>query len=224
MFGSWYEGRKSAHAELSCRCGEVRGSVANPSPRSVNRVVCYCDDCQAFAHQLGRTDLLDAHGGTDIVQVAPASLRFVQGQHRIAGLQQTPAGLFRWYASCCNTPLGNTVSPAIPFVGIVAQAFAHGAQRPDDVFGEPIGAIMGKYAIGEAPSGSTGIRLSLLLRALRMVLGWRLRGQSWPHPYFARDTRAPIYPVTVLSPPDREALRRFCGPHPVGRADDRGVH
>ena len=64
----------SARAEFRCRCGEVRGFVADASPRTVNRVVCYCDDCQAFAHRLGRADLLDAHGGSDVVQVAPASL------------------------------------------------------------------------------------------------------------------------------------------------------
>ena len=131
-------------AELRCRCGEVRGQLVNASSRTVNRVVCYCDDCQAFAHHLGRADLLDARGGSDIVQVAPASLTFVQGQHRIEGLRLTPKGLFRWYTSCCNTPVGNTVSPTIPFVGVIAQAFDSDAQHPDEVFGRPIGAIMVK--------------------------------------------------------------------------------
>jgi hypothetical protein len=45
------------------------------------------------------------------------------------------------------------------------------------------------------------------MRALLMVLGWRLRGQTWPHPYFERDMRVPIYPLTVLSGAQREALR-----------------
>src|SRR5262249_7317195 len=36
----------STLGELHCRCGEVRGSITNPSPRTANRVVCYCDDCQ----------------------------------------------------------------------------------------------------------------------------------------------------------------------------------
>jgi hypothetical protein len=185
----------------------------------VNRVICYCDDCQAFAYQLGRADLLDDHGGTDIVQVAPASLKFAQGQHRILGVRLTSKGLFRWYASCCNAPVGNTLSPAIPFVGIVSQAFAGGPKHPDELFGKPIGAILGKYAIGDAPSGSKGIKLSLMIRAITMVLGWRLRGQTWPHPFFERDTRAAIYPLSVLSQEQREALRRFCGPHPTARQD-----
>jgi hypothetical protein len=213
----------STQAELRCRCGEVRGLVANPSPRTVNRVICYCDDCQAFAHQLCRVDLLDAQGGSDIVQVAPAALKFVQGQHRIVGLRLSPNGLFRWYTSCCNTPVGNTVSPAIPFVGIIAVAFDHGTQHSDDMFGKPIGAIMGKYAVGDAPAGTKRIRLSLLLRAIHLVLGWRLRGQTWPHPFFRRDTRAPIYPLTVLSPQQRQALRRFCGPHPTAHKDGQAA-
>ena len=208
----------TTRAELRCRCGEVRGWVADASPRTVNRVVCYCADCQAFAHRIGRADLLDAQGGSDIVQVAPASVTFVQGQDRIVGLRLTPKGLFRWYASCCRTPVGNTLSPTIPFVGIIEQGFDHGAQRADDVFGKPIGAIFGKFAIGDPPAGSTRTQPSLLLRAIRMVLGWRLWGGTWPHPFFRRDTRAPIYPVTVLSPAEREALRPLCGPHPTRRA------
>lgn len=204
-------------AELRCHCGEVRGFVTDPSPRTVNRVVCYCDDCQAFTHQIGRADLLDAHGGTDIVQVAPASLKFVQGQDRIVGLRLTPKGLYRWHTNCCKTPVGNTLGPVLPFVGIVAQAFENEAQRPDDIFGKPAGAVLGKYAIGNAPAGSTGINLSLLVRVIGRVLGWRLRGRTWPHPFFKRDTREPVYPATVLSHEAREALRRFCGPHPAAQ-------
>lgn len=183
----------STPAELRCRCGQVRGIVADASPDAVNRVVCFCEDCQAFAHQLDRADLLDAKGGSDIVQVAPASLTFVQGQHHISGLRLTPKGLFRWYASCCKTPVGNTVSPAIPFVGIVVQAFDGGRQRADAVFGKPIGAIFAKHSIGDSPVGSKGISLSLMARAIRMVLGWRLRGRTWPHPVLCpRNGRADL--------------------------------
>jgi len=207
----------STPAKLRCRCGEVRALVAGASPEAVNRIVCYCDDCQAFAHQLGRADLLNAQGGSDIVQVAPASLTFVQGQDRIVGLRLAPKGLCRYYASCCNTPVGNTLSPAIPFVGIVARAFEDGAQRPDDVFGKPVGSIFGKYAVGDAPAGSTGVQLPLLLRAIGKVLGWRVRGRVWPHPFFRRGTSEPVYPLTVLSREAREALRRYCGPHPTAQ-------
>jgi len=207
----------SDQVQLRCRCGEVRAQVTGASPRTVNRVVCYCDDCQAFAHRLGRADLLNSQGGSDIVQVAPASLTFVQGQHRIVGLRLTPKGLFRWYTSCCNTPVGNTLTPKIPFVGIVPQAFDNGTYRADNVFGPPIGAILGKYAIGEPPAGSTGLNLTLILRAIGKMIGWRFRGKAWPHPFFKQDTGEPIYPLTVLSREQREALRPLCGPHPAAQ-------
>jgi hypothetical protein len=208
-------------AEIRCRCGEVRGRVSDASPRTVNHVVCYCDDCQAYAHHLGRADLLDAHGGTDIIQCAPASLAFDRGDARIVGLRLSPKGLYRWYASCCNTPLGNTLGPAFPFVGIVAQAFAHDGQQPDAVFGAPVGRILGRFAIGTPPEGSTRLNLRLLVRALRLVLGWRLRGKTWPHPFFDRATRAPSHPLTVVSRAEREALRPLCGPRAA--ADERTI-
>lgn len=201
--------------ELRCRCGEVVGRVENASPQKVNRVVCYCDDCQAFAHQLGRADLLNAQGGTDIIQVAPAALTFVKGQQHIAGLRLSPKGLFRFHTTCCNTPVGNTLSPAIPFVGIVAQVFDGNSKAVDGVFGAPIGAILGKYAIGKPPADSTGINLPVLLRAITKVLGWRLRGRAWPNPFFQPKTREPAYPIAVLAEAQRETLRSLCGPKPA---------
>jgi hypothetical protein len=205
----------SQDAELRCRCGEIQGRVKDASPQTVNRVVCYCDDCQAYLHYLGRVDLFDPQGGTDVVQVAPASLTFHRGAERIVGLRLTPRGLYRWYSSCCKTPLGNTLGPAVPFVGIVVQAFAGAATGPDDIFGKPIGAILGKYATGTAPEGSTKLNVRLVARAVRLVLGWRLRGQTWPHPFFDRSTRAPSRPLTTLSRAERDALRPLCGPHPA---------
>lgn len=197
--------------ELRCRCGDVEGRITNASRDTTNRVVCYCDDCQAFAHYLGRADVLDATGGSDVVQVAPASLTYVRGSDCIACVRLRPKGLFRWYASCCKTPLGNTVGPAFPFVGLLVNAF----RLSDDVFGPPAGGIFGKYALGAAPPGTTGLNLRLIARALRKVAGWKVRGQTWPHPFFDRATRAPTYPVTVLSHDEREALRPLCGPRPA---------
>ena len=49
---------------------------------------------------------------------------------------------------CCKTPIGNTLKPAIPFVGIVAQAFDAGAGGLDAIFEAPIGSILGKFSVG----------------------------------------------------------------------------
>ena len=118
----------------------------------------------------------------------------------------------------CELPqdaASNTLRPAIPFVGIVAHAFEDDSQTPDDLFGKPIGAIQGKYAIGGAPEGSTRLNPRLVARALSKILGWRLRGQAWPHPYFSRATGAPSYLLATLSQLAREALRPHPAVHPT---------
>jgi hypothetical protein len=175
----------------------------------VNRLVCYCDDCQAFLRHLGRADLLDPHGGSDIVHVAPSMISFDRGSELVTAVRLTPKGVFRWYASCCKTPLGNTATPRLPFVGIVTELFrqAPGARPCDDVFGAPRGRIFGKFAIGEPPPGSVKPDLRFYARVLRTMLGWKLRGKTWPHPFFDRASGNPKYPVTVLSTAERDALR-----------------
>ena len=203
--------------ELQCRCGKIHGWVREVAPGGVNRVVCYCDDCQAFLHHLGRAELLDEQGGSDIVQVAPSTIVFDRGSELVAGVRLTGKGLYRWYASCCKTPLGNTVTPALPFVGIVTELFqgAEGARPCDEVFGAPVGKILGRFAIGEPPPGSVRLNVRFLARVIRNLLGWKIRGKGWPHPFFDRASGEPKYAVTVLSRAERDALRPLCGPRPA---------
>ena len=37
-----------------------------------------------------------------------------QGAGSHCGAAAEPKGLYRWYATCCNTPVGNTLGPAVP--------------------------------------------------------------------------------------------------------------
>jgi hypothetical protein len=87
--------------------------------------------------------------------------------------------------------------------------------KPDALLSPPGGAIFGEYAVGGAPPGSEGARVSVMLPAILRMIGWRLTGKVWPHPFFERGTRSAIYPVTILSREQREALRPFCGPSPT---------
>ncbi|SHG53508.1 DUF6151 family protein [Massilia sp. CF038] len=91
---------------LECSCGKVKGLVSHPD--QAVRAVCYCADCQAFARFLGKPDqILDPLGGTDVTAVTPEQVRFTAGQDMLACMSLSEQGLLRWYARCCNTPLGN---------------------------------------------------------------------------------------------------------------------
>ena len=203
--------------ELGCRCGEIHGLLCGVAPSDVNRVICYCDDCQAYLHQLGRADLFDAHGGTEIVQVAPSSVAFDKGAAHVVGLRLAPKGLYRWYAHCCKTPLGNTLSPTLPFIGMPLEIFrgAPDPQRRDEIFGQLRGGVFSKFAIGGIPKGLPQVGLGHFARALQLMVGWKIHGRTWPHPFFDRAAKGPRHPVTILTREERELLRAKCGPSPT---------
>lgn len=202
--------------ELSCRCGAVHGRATNIEPSTVNRIVCYCRDCQAFLHQLKREDLLDAHGGSDIVQLPPAAVSFDRGQEQIRGLRLSEKGLFRFYASCCNTPLGNAATPVLPFLGMPAQVFsAADAGGLDSLLGAPRGLVYGQHAVGTPPAGSTALQPALIARLVFAMAKWGLRGLGKPSPFFDSQTRQPLFPLVTLSTGERDALRPLCGPRPA---------
>jgi hypothetical protein len=202
--------------ELSCRCGELHGTLRGAAPKVVNRALCYCDDCQAFLHYLNRADLLDAHGGSDIVQVAPSMVTFDRGRERIACVRLSPKGMHRWYASCCKTPLGNTLTPAVAFIGMGMELFrgTPDAHSRDERFGKIRFASFPQFAIGGFPGGVPKAHLGHFVVMVGRVIGWRLKGGAWPHPFFDRRTHAPCCPVTILTKAERDALRPKCGPHP----------
>jgi hypothetical protein len=111
---------------LQCRCGTVKGYVSDP--QTVNRAVCYCRDCQAFAHFLGRAaDILDAQGGTDVIQTLSARVIFSEGREVLACMRLSRNGLMRWYTTCCNTPIGNTLPNfRFSFVGLIHSCLESG--------------------------------------------------------------------------------------------------
>src|SRR5262245_3209733 len=101
--------RMGSDIPLKCDCGKVRGIAAGAGPSAGLRVVCYCDDCQAYAHFLERRDILDQWGGSDVYAMALASVRITDGADELRCVRLSLKGLFRWYAGCCRTPIGNSM-------------------------------------------------------------------------------------------------------------------
>lgn len=103
---------------VSCTCGTVTGTLAEP--HRGNPIRCECKDCQAYAAFLG-TRFTDERGATPIVQVTPAQLTITAGHDQLAAVRLSDRELVRWYAACCRTPIGNTLAMDRPvFVGVVA--------------------------------------------------------------------------------------------------------
>ncbi len=130
----------SSDVPLVCSCGSVRGSIAGVSPETVNRVVCYCDDCQAYAHHLGRAALLDEHGGSDVVQVAPATLSFARGTEHIVAVgtyyaeERHPISVFlhRIYEGPCRFVVKHAKATLAVAVLLVLGTIPEGTSRTLD--------------------------------------------------------------------------------------------
>jgi hypothetical protein len=193
----------SSDVPIQCRCGRVRGVAREVSPRTVNHSICYCHDCRAFSHWLGRDELLDPHGGAPLVQMARSRLAITTGFDQVRCMRLSSKGMYRWFAACCRSPLGNTVA-SIPFVGVARSALQIGEDDPVTRFG-PVLYAQAKQAVG-GPPPRRGLSLRGLLHVGRLLASWVLRGRGHPTPFFDRANH-PQVPPQVLTPEERQRLR-----------------
>ena len=69
--------------EIQCQCGKFRARLKAFPNGTPGRLVCYCDDCQSYLRHLKRTDLLDAHAGTEVIPAYPADVEILQGKEQL---------------------------------------------------------------------------------------------------------------------------------------------
>lgn len=69
--------------------------------------------------------ILDQYGATDIFQLPVAHLYITTGNEHIACLRLSQKGIYRWFAKCCNTLIGNTLGGKAPFIGVVHNFMQH---------------------------------------------------------------------------------------------------
>jgi hypothetical protein len=183
---------------LKCRCGTVRGTVAEP--KLANHAICYCRDCQAFAHFLGRpAEILDERGGSTIFQTLPKYVTITQGSEALACMRLTEKGLMRWYAGCCNTPIGNTAATAkLSFVGLVHSCLEGSKTSLEESFG-PVRAVVNTHsATGDPKPKSRGMAATVAW-LIPVMIKARIDGGYKKTPFFNIDSGAPVAQPKVLS-------------------------
>lgn len=185
---------------LRCRCGRLRGVASSLSPASGFRFICYCKDCQAFAHFLERADLLDPAGGTDIFHMPPGRVTLTAGTDSLRCLQLSKKVL-RWYSDCCRTPIANTpAKPGFPVIGMIHSFMDHEGRSRDELLGPPLCRLYEGSAVGPLPPNAPGApSAGLFLRRASKLLSWWLRGLNRPTPFFDERTKAPRAVPRVLS-------------------------
>jgi hypothetical protein len=190
---------------LRCRCGTLRGYVSHPE--RVSRGVCYCKDCQAYAHFLGNADqILDALGGTDVVATLPQYLTFTQGFEALTCMSLTEHGLLRWYASCCNTPIGNTRRDfKVSFVGLVHNCLEDPSSTLDSSFGPVRMRVNTRNAKGR-PQSMPISTIATVLRFVKSLVRARLDGSYKRNPFFVPHKGTPVVAPKVLTSSERDRV------------------
>jgi hypothetical protein len=192
---------------LRCACGAVQGSARDISPTTSANMVCYCVDCQAYARFLERDGLVDAHGGTNVFLAAPANVSFSQGAEQLACLRLSEKGLFRWYAKCCRTPVGNvTGSSLLPMIMVPVAFVDRSVVSAEQLLGKSIG-IMGSAARGGVPPGvHPKLPAGPIAGMLWRIAKAKLAGKGKPSPFFDPQTQRPRAKAQVLTKEERAAL------------------
>jgi hypothetical protein len=191
---------------LRCACGAIEGRVE--AAERAGRAVCYCRDCRAYARWLGRPErTLDAAGGTDIVATAPRCVHLDRGLAHLRCMSLGPRGLYRWYAGCCRTPIGNTPrDPRLSYVGLVRDAIAASPEALDAAVGPAVTRVSAASALTRLdPTPLHTLRAAL--KIVRGIGGARLTGRWRENPFFRPGTAEPVVAPTVLTLAEREALR-----------------
>lgn len=188
---------------IQCKCGTIRGRLEGTGVH--NRLICYCTDCRAFARFLGRSaEVLDEQGGTEIVQVAQPRVRFSQGADRIAAVRLSEKGMIRWYASCCKTPIGNTLADSkFPFIGLIHSSLDRARMNRD--FGTTIARLNTDTAVGDTKPSRRGLP-GVIARFIWIVVTTRIRGQYGNSQLFD-DSGSPRVVPSILTPQELARLK-----------------
>jgi hypothetical protein len=190
---------------LRCRCGRVQGLVTQEE--KANRGVCYCRDCQAYAHALGNASaILDAAGGSDVIATMPKYVTITQGKEELACLSLSEKGMLRWYAACCKTPIGNTQRDyRISYVGLLHNCLEHSSVSLDSAFGPVRMRVNTKSAKGKI--SATSVRtVVLVVPFLASVLRARMDCSYRKTPFFDPVSGKPVAYPSVLSASERERV------------------
>jgi len=190
---------------LRCQCGTLRGYVSHPA--AVSRGVCYCKDCQAYAHFLGKADdILDEMGGTDVVATLSKYVTFTQGLEALACMSLTETGMLRWYASCCNTAVGNTSRNfKVAHVGLVHTCLKDPSKPLESSFGPVRMRVNTKNARGK-PRSMPISTIASVLRFLGSLVHARLDGSYRRTPFFDPNRGTPVKSPRVLTSAERERV------------------
>ena len=189
---------------FTCTCGKFRAVLHDVGPREGDRLTCYCSDCRDFVRVIGRADLLDANGGNAVYQTRVAKLEIIEGAELLATLHMTDKPTMRWYSTCCNTPLFNTLPKAKPaFLSVNTSAFD--TAKVDAALGPSKGDFLAHEAEPPLENARPVSQFKLALGFIPRLFKDTFFGGWKKSPLFDPETREPLAKPRRVSAEERAA-------------------
>ncbi len=186
-----------AKLKLACSCGKVRGTTVEMNGNTGTRIMCCCNDCQSFAKFLEQEgNVLDSYGATEIFQIPLSYVKITEGNEQVACMRLSKKGMYRWYAQCCNTPIGNTMTAGIPFIGLI-HSFVDNASINDAELSENLGYLQTKFASKTVPLDQQASQFGVMSKIVFNLIHWRIKGLHKPSVFF-QDNGQPIVEPKIL--------------------------
>jgi hypothetical protein len=187
---------------FSCRCGSLAGHLHPGALRHGLRLTCHCNDCHAAERYHSRAhDREEPVRGVALYQTHPDFVHFDTRTEHLAVMRLGPNGLMRWYASCCGTPICNTLAkPTLPFVGVCVNTL----DTPEALGKVKAEGFLPSRTPGGQPRHRGAARLvyGVFSRMITSLVTGRWRNT----PFFDTDTRTPRADPMVLTKSERAAL------------------
>jgi len=196
---------------LRCQCGTLRGHVSLPA---FGQAVCYCKDCRAYAYFLQRErEVLDDAGGTQVVATLPGHVHFEpDGLDALACMSLTERGILRWYASCCNTPIGNTSRNArVPYVGLVHNCLRSDPSRSLEASFWPLRTRVNTASATRPVAATPLVVLAVMMSSMQPMLKALWDGSWRANPFFDARSGEPIRTRRVLGADEHARLKAAAG-------------
>lgn len=178
--------------KIQCDCGKFKAQLNHFPKATPGRLVCYCDDCQTYVKKIGREDILDEYGGTEVIPAYPNDFEILAGKEFLKCNKLSRKGLHRWTASCCNTPIANTM-PKFPWLGIPHNVYKNADSQALEVFGPVRSRIKGKFKTKEAPFKiSDDLKITDALVVLPFIAKGFLFKKYSASPFLKEDGKTPV--------------------------------
>jgi hypothetical protein len=183
---------------FACTCGAVTGHLVGATSGGGMHLGCHCTSCRQAELALGQPD--PRPGPVCLFQTTPDRVQFERGTDQLGVLKLSPASkTYRWYATCCNAPLGNTgPGPGFPFFSLCTTRVTNR---------DALGRIRTEAFIPQPGGGTKHRNIGAFVYSLiRTGLASRLSGRWKQTPFFDVATAAPKGPIRTLTKAERAAL------------------